>query len=111
MKKKPSPLDTSDLQALAAEARKIETAARYLVDHLEKLLENSLPTEVSSQTYKRADGRMTDAGIIAINRAFTLGQTVTDVAREFDITVSAASNRRKIWLAGLFNERKEDTAA
>lgn len=46
---------------------------------------------------KRADGRMTDKGIAEINAAFASGARVTEVAERFGITVSAASNRRKIW--------------
>ncbi|MGO7985156.1 hypothetical protein [Rhizobium leguminosarum] len=46
---------------------------------------------------KRHDGRLTDAGIAAVNAAFDAGASVTDVARQFGITASASSNRRQIW--------------
>jgi hypothetical protein len=47
--------------------------------------------------YRRADGRLTDVGIAAVEASFAAGAKVNEVARQFDITPSAASNRKKIW--------------
>ncbi|HEX2973238.1 MAG TPA: hypothetical protein VHP11_12965 [Tepidisphaeraceae bacterium] len=88
----------SELTSLAHEARALETSAGKLAARLEKLLQ-SAPPDTGADPFKRADGRLTDAGIVAVNAAFDAGSSVTEVARRFGIHVSASSNRRKIWMA------------
>ncbi|WP_445502543.1 hypothetical protein [Microvirga sp. G4-2] len=95
----------SELQAIAQEARAQEAAAGKLATRIEKLLQTAQTAAKSAGSsapdlFKRADGRLTDAGIAAVNAAFDAGATVTEVAKKFGIHVSASSNRRKIWLAG-----------
>lgn len=84
----------AEIEALARDARALHEQAGKLADRLDALIQSGPETE---EPLKRADGRMTDSGIAAINAAFSSGATVTEVAHKFGITVSAASNRRKIW--------------
>lgn len=48
---------------------------------------------------KRDNGRLTEAGIAAVEAAFGGGASVMEVSRLFEITPAAASNRRKIWVS------------
>ena len=50
-------------------------------------------------TFKKADGRLNDAGVAAINAAFQNGESLADIARRFEISPSAVSTRHQIWLA------------
>ena len=93
----------SELQAMAREARALEEAARKQAERLERLL-TSLSDDIEKtgpgeDPFKRPDRRLTEAGIAAIEAAFTAGATVSQVAKQFDIQVSAASNRKRIWQA------------
>lgn len=93
----------SELQAVAQDVRAIEQAARRQAERIERLL-TSLTQEVEPSApgtgpFKRPDGRLTEAGIAAIEAAFEADVTVSQVAKQFDIQVSAASNRKKIWEA------------
>lgn len=70
--------------------------------HIRKRLIAALRSEnggTGSTGYKREDGRLSDIGVKAVDAAFDAGTTVMEVSRQFDITPSAASNRRKIWLS------------
>jgi hypothetical protein len=93
---------SAELHAVLKDIRVHEAGISKAGDRLEKLvqsLEGPKPQE-AKPSLKRADGRLTDIGIAAVNAAFDAGATVTEVAKQFDIHVSASSNRRKIWLAG-----------
>lgn len=89
----------SELIAILKEARTLQIAVGKLAARLDKAVEASMTVATGADAYKRADGRLTDAGITAVNAAFEAGATVTEVSKQFDIHVSGASNRRKIWLA------------
>ncbi len=89
----------SELTALAREARALQAAAGKLADRLDRAIQAAGAATADETPYKRADGRLTDAGIAAVNAAFEAGATVTEVAKQFDIHVSGASNRKKIWQA------------
>ncbi|CAO4145065.1 hypothetical protein LPLAFNJD_LOCUS1850 [Methylorubrum aminovorans] len=99
----------SEIQAIAEAARAQEDGARKLAERAERLL--TLITKQAAQSpetadLKRADGRLTEAGVAAVNAAFEAGATVTEVSKQFGIHVSAASNRRTIWLAHKANSPK-----
>ena len=93
----------SELRAMAREARTLEEGARKQAERLERLLislsDDAERSAHGKDPYKRPDRRLTEAGIAAIEAAFTAGATVSQVAKQFDIQVSAASNRKKIWEA------------
>lgn len=89
----------SELTALARDARALEAAVSKLADRLDRAIRAVGAAMPEESPYKRADGRLTDAGIAAVNAAFDAGATVTEVAKQFDIHVSGASNRKKIWQA------------
>jgi hypothetical protein len=90
----------SELKALAEDARALENAARKQAERAERLIQivERETTKSGDAALKRDDGRLTEAGIAAVNAAFASGATATEVAKQFDIHVSAASNRRTIWL-------------
>jgi hypothetical protein len=93
----------SELRAMAHEARALEEGARKQAERLERLLtsisDDAGKAAPGEDPFKRPDRRLTEAGIAAIEAAFTAGATVSQVAKQFDIQVSAASNRKKIWEA------------
>ena len=98
-----STIASSELRAMAREARILEEGARRQAERIERLL-NSLSDDVErtapgEDPFKRPDRRLTEAGIAAIEAAFKSGATVTQIAKQFDIQVSEASNRKKIWEA------------
>ncbi|QFU15494.1 hypothetical protein [Microvirga thermotolerans] len=91
------------LMALERKAEKLAETSREIAQEAAALWEELMPEtqeELDNQgKIKRPDGRLNDAGIRAVNAAFASGATVSEVARRFEITPSAASGRRKIWLA------------
>lgn len=91
----------SELKAIAEDARASEEANRKLAERAERLIKivEQDAEDTGGTALKRADGRLTEAGVAAVNAAFEAGKTVTEIAKQFDIHVSAASNRRTIWLA------------
>jgi hypothetical protein len=89
----------SELTALAREAHALQAAAGKLAERLDRAIQAAGAAAADKTPYKRDDGRLTDAGIAAVNAAFDAGATVTEVAKQFDIHVSGASNRKKIWQA------------
>jgi hypothetical protein len=96
------PLILAELKALGADARSISTAFGSFADRLDKLVSNLTPKEAlpaSPSDFKRYDGRLNDDGIRLMEAAFEAGRRVTDIARDFKITVSAASHRKRIWEA------------
>ena len=50
-----------------------------------------------AEGFKGPNGRLTEAAIAAINVAFEGGASVSEVANQYGITLSAASNRKKNW--------------
>lgn len=100
------PVIETELHAIAEDARAHEASARKLAERTERLLETLKKATLTKQgndapegAMKRPDGRLTEAGVVAVNAAFDAGETVTQVAKRFGIHVSAASNRRTIWKA------------
>ncbi|MBX4954753.1 hypothetical protein [Rhizobium lentis] len=91
-------MDQFRIAAIKNDLVVIKDAVARLESNLDALLKGSLTIEKAKELpLKRHDGRLTDAGIAAVNAAFDAGATVTDVARQFGITASASSNRRQIW--------------
>jgi hypothetical protein len=86
--------------ALSKRAATMATTAQQLADEAEALWLDLFTENQTPGTLKRADGRLSDAGIRAVNASYEAGATVSEVARSFAISPSAASQRRKIWLAG-----------
>lgn len=70
-----------------------QLSVRFDAILVELLSEQSEP----EQPLKREDGRLTDHAIELIDNMYETGESVTAVARTFDISTSAASNRRRIW--------------
>lgn len=76
------------------------SAADILNEAIKELkLHANIDTDAGAISWKREDGRLNDNGISISDAMFSSGATVTDVAKHLKITISAASNRRKIWLA------------
>lgn len=99
----------SELKAFALGARALEDAARKQAERAERLiwLVEQEAAKSGDAALKRADGRLTEEGITALNAAFEAGATLTEAAKQFDIHLSAASYRRSIWRA----ERSRETQA
>jgi hypothetical protein len=101
----------AELRAIADGARAQEESARKLAERVERLLsileDNSKDrTKIDNKgenspavSLKREDGRLSDAGVAAVNAAFDSGESVTQIAKRFEIHVSAAANRRALWRA------------
>ncbi|MBY3040024.1 hypothetical protein [Rhizobium laguerreae] len=91
-------MDQFRIAAIKNDLNVLKDAIARLESNLDALLKGPLAIEEGKEIpLKRHDGRLTDAGIAAVNAAFDAGATVTDVARQFGITASASSNRRQIW--------------
>lgn len=78
--------------------RKLQQEVQLIVDACD-LLWIDLCEEFGDAPIKRADGRLSEAGIQAVNAAFTAGSKNSEIAKMFDITPGAASQRRTSWLA------------
>lgn len=91
----------SELRTIAQGARALEDAARKQAERAERLitLVEQEATKSGDTVLKRQDGRLTEAGIAALNAAFDAGATLTEAAKQVDIHLSAASYRRSIWRA------------
>lgn len=91
-----------ELKTLSKEARSISVALSSFADRIDRVAAELTPKDAqpaSPSDFKRYDGRLNDDGIRLMEAAFDAGRRVTDIAREFDITVSAASHRKRIWEA------------
>jgi hypothetical protein len=80
----------ADLRAIAEQMVQAISQLERMMQAIQVAADNPL---------KRDDGRLTDRSIQAVEAAFAAGARDADVAREFGISPSAASNRRRIWLA------------
>ncbi|GLS46943.1 hypothetical protein [Methylobacterium brachythecii] len=90
------------LQTLRTEANSLRDAFDAFAHRLDALITEQTPKDAppaSSDDWKRDDGRLNDQGVAAMEAMFEAGRTVTEIAKEFDITVSAASHRKRIWQA------------
>ncbi|TXM94946.1 hypothetical protein [Methylobacterium sp. WL116] len=88
------------LQALRTEANGLRDAFDAFTRHLDTLIADETPKDAPSLNpadWKRPDGRLDDQGVKAMEAMFAAGRTVTEIAKDFDITVSAASHRKRIW--------------
>ncbi|SFV13026.1 MULTISPECIES: hypothetical protein [unclassified Methylobacterium] len=91
----------SELRAITLGARALEDAARKQAERAERLITliEQETAKSGDAALKRQDGRLTEAGIAALNAAFEAGVTLTEAATQFGIHLSAASYRRSIWRA------------
>lgn len=89
------------LKRLQAEARALQTAVAAFVSRLDLLVADQAQGKAAEAPVdlKRPDGRLSDAGIAAMEAMFAEGRTVTEIAKAFNCTVSAASHRKRIWQA------------
>lgn len=96
------PTTLAKLQALHAEANGLRDAFDSFTRRLDALIAEEAPKDAPSLNpadLKREDGRLDDRGVAAMEAMFAAGRTVTEIAKAFDITVSAASHRKRIWQA------------
>jgi len=96
------PATLSELKAMGSDARNLQATLGTFADRLDALVAKLTPkgTDPDDTTiFKREDGRLTDAGVQAVEAALAANNTVTEIAKRFGITVSAASHRKKIWEA------------
>lgn len=90
------------LRALCIEANELRDAVNAFTRRLDALIADQAPSDATQSgpdDWKREDGRLNDQGVTAMEVMFEAGRTVTDIAKNFGITVSAASNRKRIWQA------------
>ena len=90
------------LQALREEAVGLRDAFDAFTCRFDALIAEAAPKNAPSLSpadLKRGDGRLDDRGVAAMEAMFAAGRTVTEIAKAFDITVSAASHRKRIWQA------------
>jgi hypothetical protein len=95
------PVTLAEIRALTADARNAQATLGTFADRLEALLKRLTPKgEVLDEEalFKRGP-KLSEAGIAALEADLTAGKSVTEVAKRFGITVSAASHRKKIWEA------------
>ncbi|MCK1485918.1 hypothetical protein IVB25_25295 [Bradyrhizobium sp. 193] len=96
------PNSLAQLKALQAEAHTLHKNLGFFARRLDALLAEQDPSDAPETTpsdWKREDGRLSDKGVAAMEMMFQSGRSVTEVAKSFDITVSAASHRKRIWQA------------
>jgi hypothetical protein len=89
------PTPDPELNAIAASLRNISEALGKIADRIERL-PVTLPS-TDQQPIKKLNGRFTDYGEALVEQAFAAGAGVSEVARRFDISISAASHRRAVW--------------
>lgn len=96
------------IAALKASARDFHSAAEAMtrgatrLDTLVATLEREMtgtPADDGVVSYKRPDGRLSEAGIAAVIALLEQNLPVTEIAAQLSIDVSAVSRRRKTWLA------------
>ncbi|TXN42375.1 hypothetical protein [Methylobacterium sp. WL7] len=81
-------------EAMLRGAERLET----LAGALERAEHEAAGKPAGAPVYKKPNGRMTEAGVAAIDAAFAAGSTVTQVAEQFEIHTSAASYRHARFL-------------
>lgn len=100
--------EPNDLAGIRARLSNLSTKAARVAQEAKEISEEATniwldmigdPSIVDNGSLKRDDGRLNEAGIRAVNAAFEAGTTVTQVAKQFSISVSAASTRRKVWMS------------
>ncbi|TXM67685.1 hypothetical protein [Methylobacterium sp. WL120] len=90
------------LHALRTEANGLRNAFDAFTRHLNTLIADETHKDAPSVNladWKRPDGRLDDQGVKAMKAMFAAGRTVTEIAIDFDVTVSAASHRKRTWQA------------
>ncbi|OHV18256.1 hypothetical protein BK022_00350 [Methylorubrum extorquens] len=95
------------IAGLKASARDFHAAGEAMIDGAARLeaLAVALERETAGGTtsdapvsYKRPDGRLSEAGIAAITAALNQGLTNAEIAAQLSVDASAVSKRRKAWL-------------
>lgn len=88
------------LETLRTETTELRDAFDAFAHRLDALIAGQAPKEATPdgpQKWKRADNRLNDQGVIAMEAMFAAGRSVTEISKEFGITVSAASHRKRLW--------------
>jgi hypothetical protein len=81
-------------QALTSAAGRLEALAAAL----EKEITAQVPGADGPPSYKKPDGRLSEAGTAAVDAALTAGMSITAIAKDLQVHPSAISKRRKAWL-------------
>src|SRR4051794_8742512 len=91
----------ASLQRLQTEAHALSKAINSITHRLDALIAHHAKGAAIDEPpdWKRPDGRLSDAGITAMEAMLAEGRTVTEIAKAFHCTVSAASHRKRIWQA------------
>src|SRR4051812_9572171 len=87
------------IESLEKRTKKLAEMAQQIADEVGLLWQDVFLEMEPGKTLKRRDGRLTDEGVRAINDALASGATVMEVSRTYEISPSAASQRRRIWEA------------
>jgi hypothetical protein len=92
----------TQLKTLQDDAHALLKAVGVFAQRLDAVVADLTPKdapETGPADWKREDGRLNDKGVAAMEMMFESGRSVTEVAKSFDITVSAASHRKRVWQA------------
>ncbi|MGO4508009.1 hypothetical protein AB4Z51_13405 [Bradyrhizobium sp. 2TAF36] len=95
------PTNVPGLLHLQNEAHELRNAFELFTRRLDALvIEQTKDAPATGPAdWKRADGRLNDAGISAMEAMFAAGRSVSQIAETFKIAKSAASHRKQIWRA------------
>lgn len=91
------PHTRSQLTAMQSGIKSCIEGLTQIEDRITAMLHADPVSHDDAEGFKGANGRLTEAAIAAINVAFEGGATVSEVASQYGITLSAASNRKKNW--------------
>jgi DNA-binding NarL/FixJ family response regulator len=98
---------TTNMAAIVAQlsvlSNAIDQAARER-DRLEQLINDAAGTSSTALVYKNVRGGLTEAGVAAISQMLDRGSSNAEIAKFFDISVSAVIYRRSRWDAAQARE-------
>ncbi|NGM39035.1 hypothetical protein G4G93_35040 [Methylobacterium sp. DB0501] len=92
------------IAGLKATATELQTAGKAMTSAAERLelLAAALEKEIASPVagdagpvYKKPNGRLTEAGAAAVDAGLAAGMTLTAIAKNLDVHISAISKRKK----------------
>lgn len=91
------PQDGTHLKAIRRELQLISERSERAIALIDGMIENHHPPSNNVDAFKGNNGRLTEAAIRAINTAYDAGVSVSEVSDQFNLAISTAVYRKKVW--------------
>ena len=90
------PQDDPRLKTVRRELQLIRERAETAINLIDSIIETYSSSD-ASESFKGTNGRLTESAIRAINAAYDAGMSVSEVSDQFDVAISTAIYRKKLW--------------